>query len=143
MTDVNDYLEQGIHGPKEINKAERIRFLGTLRERVVVALKKSQVRESGVYQEVVDLMKQHPKAQLFLNGNMNYSFLKDYVKLATQYDIPYTLTTNLEDETDIGLVLAYDYAIDRDEIFIQKTYKYTLPENEDKGIAGFIKKIFK
>ncbi|WP_316252510.1 DUF1694 domain-containing protein [Bacillus aquiflavi] len=42
---VDDYLQKGIYGQKEIKPDERRKFLGTLRERVIVALKQSQVRE--------------------------------------------------------------------------------------------------
>ncbi|MDO7488647.1 DUF1694 domain-containing protein [Peribacillus frigoritolerans] len=41
---VEDYLEQGIHGPKEIKPGERREFLGTLRERVVIVLKKKSLK---------------------------------------------------------------------------------------------------
>ena len=35
---LEEYLEQGIHGKKEINPEERRKFLGTIRERIVIAL---------------------------------------------------------------------------------------------------------
>ena len=82
MDRLDEYIQQGIHGPREINPDERRKFLGTLRERVVVVLTKSQVREPGTYKEVEDLMQKNRQATLFLNGNMNYSYLSDYIKLA-------------------------------------------------------------
>lgn len=42
---VDDYLQQGIYGPKVTNPDERRQFLGTLRERIEVALNQGQVME--------------------------------------------------------------------------------------------------
>ncbi len=51
-SDVEDYLTQGIHGAKETNPDERRKFLGTLRERVEIALIQGQVMEESIYLEV-------------------------------------------------------------------------------------------
>lgn len=140
--DVEDYLQQGIHGKKEINPAERKRFLGTFRERVVIALTKAQVREEQVYQEVEDAVKAHPKAKLLLNGNMDYAFLSKYTQLSNQYDVPFTMVANEEHDSDLGLVLAYDYAIDKKEIFVTKKVKYAEKETK-KGLFSSFAKVFK
>lgn len=119
-TNVEEILQQGIHGPLETKPDERRKYLGTLRERIVVALKKGQVAEETVYPEVEQYMKEYPKAHLFLNGTLSYEQLSKYVKQATKNKIGHTIVTNKESNTDIGLVLALDYAIDKDEIFITK-----------------------
>ena len=46
---IDDYLNQGIYGTKETNPDERRQFLGTLRERIEVALTQGQVMEEKVY----------------------------------------------------------------------------------------------
>ncbi|MDQ0201609.1 YueI family protein [Neobacillus ginsengisoli] len=117
---VDEVLQQGIYGALETKPEERRKFLGTLRERIIVALKKSQVRETEVYPQVELYMKKFPQSHLFLNGNMNYGELSKYVKLATKYKIEHTIVTNKEHNTEIGLVLAMDHAIDKDEIYITK-----------------------
>ncbi|MCA0150189.1 YueI family protein [Rossellomorea vietnamensis] len=117
---IDDYLENGIYGQKQTKPDERRKFLGTLRERIVIALTQSQVREKGIYKEVQDQLKKHPDAKLLLNGNMSYTFLSKYIKLADTYHVSFSMVTNKEIETDIGLVLAYDHAIDQEEIFVQK-----------------------
>ena len=117
---IDDYLENGIYGQKQTKPDERRKFLGTLRERIVIALTQSQVREKGIYKEVQDQLKKHPDAKLLLNGNMSYTFLSKYIKLADTYHVSFSMVTNKEIETDIGLVLAYDHAIDQEEIYVQK-----------------------
>lgn len=119
---VEDYLEQGIHGPKEIKAGERREFLGTLRERVVIVLKRSQVFETNVYPEIEQMMKQYPHSNLFLNGQMDYQYLGKYIKLAMSHDIPYKIVLNKDHNSDLGLVLAENNAINKEEIHIEKKF---------------------
>ncbi|CAH2717663.1 putative protein YueI [Neobacillus rhizosphaerae] len=137
---VDEVLQQGIYGPLETKPDERRKYLGTLRERIIVALKNSQVAEAEIYPQVELYMKGNPSAHLFLNGNMNYENLSKYVKLATKYKIEHTIVTNKEHDTEIGLVLAMGHAIDKEEIFITK--KEVAPQ-EIKKNKGFFAKILK
>ncbi|MCM3163984.1 YueI family protein [Metabacillus litoralis] len=144
MDRLDEYIQQGITGPREINPDERRKFLGTLRERVVVALTQSQVREKGTYSEVEELMKQNKEATLFLNGKMNYTYLSDYIKLANNVGNKYLISTDKEHETDLGLVLAYDYAVDKENIYITKKEDSQTPEQDtdDNRLVQFFKKLF-
>ncbi|MBM7713733.1 uncharacterized protein YueI [Bacillus thermophilus] len=139
---VEDYLEKGMYGPKDTKPEERKKFLGTLRERVIVALTKSQVMEPGVYPELIQCMKEHPSAILLLNGELNYSFLSDYVKAARAQNISYSIVSNKEFRTNIGLVLAYPYAIDKEHIYIAKKSKEALkqPKKKKRFFLSLIKK---
>ena len=144
MDRLDEYIQQGITGPREINPDERRKFLGTLRERVVVALTQSQVREKGTYSEVEELMKQNKEATLFLNGKMNYTYLSDYIKLANNVGNKYLISTDKEHDTDLGLVLAFDYAIDKENIYITKKENSQTPEQDtdDNRLVQFFKKLF-
>lgn len=133
--DIDEYLQQGIHGKKEINPDERRRFLGTLRERVVIALKQPQLIEPGIYPEVETALKENNKAHLYLNGNMTYEYLSKYKKIADQYGVDYTLVTNKEFDSELGLVLAYDYAIDKESIYVEKKISIE-PTPKKKGFFG-------
>ncbi|MCK1993326.1 YueI family protein [Peribacillus muralis] len=141
---VEDYLEQGMYGPKEIKPGERREFLGTLRERVVIVLKKSQVFETDVYPEIEQMMKQHSGADLLLNGQMDYQYLGKYIKLATSHDIPYKIVLNKDHDTELGLVLAEKNAINNEEIYIEKQKKTIQVEkkksNESK-LKSWVKRI--
>lgn len=141
--DINDILQEGIHGPKEINPVERRKFLGTLRERIVAVLTKAQVQEPGTYKEIEDLMKSHPKAKLLLNGALDYKYLSDYIKLSTKHKTKYTITNDMEQPTHIGLVLAYDYAIDQENIYIGNEHVEDDETDDDKGVFRFLKSFIK
>jgi uncharacterized protein YueI len=116
---VDDILQQGIHGPKEFNPEERRQFLGTLRERIVVVLTQEQVRSKGIFPGIESFLKENPGAHLLFNGNIAYSVISKYVKLAKKYNLSYKMVTNKEYDSEIGLVLAYYHAIDKQEIFIR------------------------
>jgi len=116
---LEDYLQKGMYGAKEINPAERIQFLGSLRERVVVALKQSQVMETSVYKEIEEAMKTNKRAKLYLNGHLDYSYLSKYIKVANQVNMEYTIVTNKDGDTEIGLLIAYDHAIDTENIYVE------------------------
>jgi uncharacterized protein YueI len=137
-TTVEEVLQQGIYGPLETKPDERRKFLGTLRERIIVALRKLQVGEAKIYPEVEQEMKKNPQAHLYLNGTMNYEALSKYVKLASKYKLEHTIVTNKEHDTEIGLVLAMDHAIDKEEIFITKKVK-----EQPKVKKSLFAKIFK
>ncbi|MCC3358508.1 YueI family protein [Bacillus sp. REN16] len=140
---VDDYLQQGIHGAKEIKPEERKKFLGTIRERVEFVLTQSQVRENKVYQEIQDACKKNNEVHMYLNGHVDYRFLSKYVKLASANNIEYTIVTNKDSNSDLGLVLAFDHAIDKDEIYINEKIKPILTQQkkpEKKGFFSFFKK---
>ena len=138
---IDDYLNQGIYGPKETNPDERRKFLGTLRERIEIALTKAQVMEDKVYSEVEHAMRSHPQIHLFLDGNMTYSYLSKYVKTAAQYQIPYTMVSNKDYHSEIGLVLAHKEAVDKENIFVKKEYQISTQKEEKKGLFSFFNKI--
>ncbi|KAF0816078.1 hypothetical protein KIS4809_5174 [Bacillus sp. ZZV12-4809] len=138
---IDDYLQQGIHGQKQTKPDERRKFLGSLRERVVIALKQPQMREDGIYPQVEEAIKANRKAHLYLNGNMSYSYLSKYIKLASANKVEYTIVTNKDHNSEIGLVLAYDYAIDKPEIFVERKTVKAEAEKPKKG--GLFAKLFK
>ncbi|MFJ7638079.1 YueI family protein [Peribacillus sp. NPDC097225] len=145
---VEDYLEQGIYGTKEIKPGERREFLGTLRERVIIVLTKSQVFENNIYPEIENRMKQYPRANLLLNGQMDYQYLGKYIKLSNQYKIPYKIVLNKEYNSDLGLVLAEKNAIDKGNIYIEKEKEKSKPKTVKKNslkarIKRYVKKVLK
>jgi len=141
---VDDYLQQGIHGAKEINPDERRKFLGTLRERVVVALNKAEVRKQQIAPEFKQLLEENKGAQIFINGNMNYSYYSKYIGIAEEKGVSYKIVTNKEHDSEYGLVLAYDHAIDKEDISLAKTPKPIMeqPPRESKGIVSIVKTLF-
>jgi len=138
---VDEVLQQGIHGPLETKPEERRQFLGTLRERIIIALENRQVMEKRIYPQVETEMTKNPSAHLLLNGNIDYPALSKYIKLASQHKIEHTIVTNKEHQTEIGLILAVDHAIDKEDIYVTKKIQIQ-PENQ-KSKKGLLAKIFK
>ncbi len=115
---LEDYLKKGLYGTPETKPAERRRFLGTLRERIIIALTSEQLYEGKIYPEIEAKMKAFPQARLLLNGSIRYSYLSPYIQLAKKYRIPFTILKDEVQDTDIGLVLTMNHAINKQEIFI-------------------------
>lgn len=141
---IDDYLMQGIYGTKQTKPDERRKFLGTIRERIVIALTKDQVKEKGVYKQVEDAIKENREARLYLNGNINYKVLAKYTKIAAKYDVSYTFVTNQNSKTEIGLLLAYDHAIDKEEIYVKRETRVAKEQpSKKKSLTSIISKLFK
>src|SRR5690606_29506821 len=97
-------------------------------------------------------LKQHPKAKILLNGNISYSFLKEEKALADRFSIPHTTVSNQENDTEIGLVLTYPYAVDIDQISLKDIEEKLAPKekedeeeknsNPSKGIVSKLKNFF-
>ncbi|EQB38952.1 MULTISPECIES: YueI family protein [Virgibacillus] len=119
--DVDDYLTEGMYGTRLPKDNERKQFLGTLRERIVLVLTKGQVMSNKGLEALEQAMKDNPKSKLIINGHVSYRFQKEEKALANKYNIEHSTITNEEQsDTDIGAVLTYDYAIDKEQIFIQE-----------------------
>ncbi|PKG25140.1 YueI family protein [Niallia nealsonii] len=141
---VDDYIKQGVYGAKETKPEERREFLGTLRERVVIALKQSQVLEDCVYEEVENAIKSSIGAKLYLNGHLDYAYLSKYIKVANTYKMEYTMVTNKDYVSEIGLLVAYGHAIEKAEIFVSKNKETEdQQQTEKKGLFSSLGSLFK
>ena len=96
---VDDYLQEGIHGAKEIKPEERREFLGSLRERVVVALGQKTVFGNKIPPAFEDILKNNTGAVLYLNGHIDYTYLSKYVKLAESCKVQFKIVLNKDDNT--------------------------------------------
>lgn len=73
---VKNYLQEGMYGTRLPKESERKKYLGTLRERVAFVLTVGDVMSDRGLDELECQLKKHPKANLLLNGNISYRFLK-------------------------------------------------------------------
>ncbi|EEL50840.1 hypothetical protein bcere0022_18470 [Bacillus cereus Rock3-44] len=116
---VEDYLQEGIHGQKQNKPDERNMYLSTLRERVEIALTIGQVMQSSVYTEIANSMRTSQSLQLYVNGSISYPHLSKYIKLANEKNVPFTIVQNKGTHTPIGLVLAHSTAVDKEQIYVE------------------------
>lgn len=138
---VDDYLTDGIYGTRLPKDAERKHYLGTLRERIVIVLTKGQVMTDNSLQQLEVAMNTYPDATLLINGDIAYRFSKKEKTLADKYHIPYTVLTNEKTDTDIGAVLTLDYAINKDDIFIEHIEKASPKHAKEKQNKSFFEKL--
>lgn len=148
---VDDYLSEGIYGTRRPLEAERRKYLGTLRERIVIALTIGQVMTDSALEQLDEAIKNNQdNTQLLINGKISYRFTTGEKALANKHDIPYTIITQDGLDTDIGAVLTYDYAINKESIFIEdieaeKAAKEKMKENkvESKSLFSRFRNWFK
>ena len=114
--EIDDYLQEGIYGVKELHPDEKKQYLGTFRERVILVVTKAQVRGKRGLNTFETILPQYPNASLLINGHMNISFSKPYRELAKKHHIPHTFITHEEHDSIFGLVLTADHAIDKEDI---------------------------
>ncbi|RFA33395.1 hypothetical protein CAI16_14705 [Virgibacillus dokdonensis] len=134
---VEDYLTEGMYGTRLPKDHERKQFLGTLRERIVLALTKGQVMSNKGLEQLEEAMKKNPEAKLIINGHVSHRFLTEEKKIADKYGISHSTITNEEaEDTNIGAVLTYDYAIDKEDIFIQEETEQPDDEEEKREEDG-------
>lgn len=139
MKKVEDYLNEGIYGTQKPKQAERNHYLGTLRERIVLVLTKGQVMSDKALRQLEKAMQEFPNATLLINGNIPHRFYKHEAELAEKYDIPYTSITNMDaDDSDIGAILTYDHAIDKEDIFVDDQ-DLIVEKESDKPTSLFAK----
>lgn len=116
---VDDYLMQGMYGTRLPMEDERKKFLGTLRERVVLALTIGQVMTDSGIEKLEMAMKEHKDTKLLINGQVSRRFLTEEIRVANKHNIPYTIISDEESETTIGAVLTYDYAVNIEDIYLE------------------------
>lgn len=140
--DMEDYLQEGIYGSRQTKPGERKQYLGTLRERVLVALTKGQVMREQGQEELADLMKSNQDAKLLLNGDVSYRFLSPYMDIAEKHNIHHSIVSNQETQSDLGAVLTLDYAIEKENIRVE-VQKEVEESSAQNGWTGFFKSLFK
>ncbi|RSL32756.1 DUF1694 domain-containing protein [Salibacterium salarium] len=127
---VEDYIEEGIYGPRETKPDEKRRYLGTYRERILLALTKEQVMKKGTFPEVEEELKQNQDVIMVVNGKLGYKALSAYTKIASDYGVQAQRVTSIDKTSDVGLVVAKKYAIHRETIFIEENQEEDIEQPE-------------
>ena len=118
--DLEKYIQYGIHGTPEFKKDERARFLNNFRERVIKALTIKQVEEEGTYREILQAIKDPRACKLIISGDVRLNCAMDYVNLAREHNLQFSISHNPNYKGDIGLVVVGECAVDEENIFPKK-----------------------
>ncbi|WP_070120265.1 YueI family protein [Bacillus marinisedimentorum] len=117
--DIQEILKLGIYGTPQTKPAERKLFLSSIRERVWLALTRSQVNRGMPYREVEEVLRSRNDVHLFLNGSLPYESISPYIKLASKNGAQFTIVSNQASETPVGLVASASKAVDVSSVFIE------------------------
>ncbi|AIS60380.1 YueI family protein [Listeria ivanovii] len=139
---IDDYLEKGMYGAKEINPAEKKKYLGTYRERVLVALTKEEVLSQQLLSELEKAILESPDSKLLLNGLLHYNSMRPYIKLAEKCKHEFSIVSRLEGETEFYLVLACQKAINKEDIHLYKEASPVETEEEPVSLLEKVRKLF-
>ncbi|WP_273724809.1 DUF1694 domain-containing protein [Leuconostoc mesenteroides] len=122
--DVNERLQQEQlgNGSPKINPDEQNRYLGTFRERVIVAIKVSQLGNSNIQSQFAASLKSHSIGKVLIDQQLAGDYFSTYVGLATQSKHSFTLlsdsTKSAHQEDPIAVVLAANTAVNIDNIYL-------------------------
>ncbi|CAH1856625.1 YueI family protein [Convivina praedatoris] len=123
--DINERLQQeqltGGSLP-QINPDEQNRYLGTFRERVVVAIRQSQVDNPKIITDFTTILSQHPEGKLLIDANLTGDNNATYIQIAGKTNHPFTLLSDNQKSShqadSIAVLLAADYAVNIDNIYL-------------------------
>lgn len=109
-------LAAGIQGGFELKKEERNFYLGQFRERILKVLTMEQVEEKVIYPEIRHALTDQKAAKLIVNGKVSREAQERYREEAKKYNIFFTSLSSPQLKDVIGLVIASNEAVDRDDI---------------------------
>ncbi|MCO0832661.1 YueI family protein [Fructobacillus sp. W13] len=119
--DVNDRLEQNQNGSgPNLKPDEKRLYLGTYRERVILAIKVSQINDDNAKSTLKERLEQNPDANLVIDQDQCGAGYIDYLQLAIASGNNYSLLSNNEVSKQVtdpyAIVLAAKTAVNIDNI---------------------------
>ncbi|MFW6409421.1 MAG: YueI family protein [Halanaerobiales bacterium] len=102
---------EGIHGQPELKKGEKDRFLGQFAERVIRYLSYKQVKEDGIYPEIMEALRHPQAAKLLVSRDVDLEQANEYIKLARDKDLTFRRVDSPELKGEVALVVAADEAV--------------------------------
>lgn len=141
---LQDRLEQGMHGTPQLKPDEKRKYLGNFLERVYVVLDFSEVTRPASLQQLKERIKQFPNHQLFINSQVPSDSQKKLVRLAQETGCRFTIvdTSQAENKTDLAVVYAGEQPSKVDSIHLPDLQKQFASETETKKKEAFWHKLF-
>ena len=110
-------------------QAERTRYLGEFKERVIVALTKEQVAENEMYIEVTNAMKNKEATKMIFSREVPLKKIERYIKKAEEARIQHKGVDGLLYFGDVGLIIAADDAL---KVPIEDVFVASIPDKFSK-----------
>lgn len=118
-------IDNAIYGTPKIKPDEQRKYLGTFRERVCLTISIAELEERDWSFAVAKELERGIGNQVFLNGNLPHSELRNYIKVATEANANFTLKTESEFRTtpdSLAVVVAAKTAVYQSPVDVQKRY---------------------
>lgn len=136
--DLSKRVEQAAQGITPQTKPdERRRYLGSLRERVLIRMDNSEIKNSKLTSLFLQHIDDYQGYTILINGNIeNNSFLNKTESLCSQKNIPFTLINNETAKVgpnDTAVLVVAKTAINKMRIEINQVYAPELPKAELNG----------
>ncbi|CAM3177912.1 DUF1694 domain-containing protein [Leuconostoc rapi] len=121
--DINERIQQDQRGGhSQINPDEQRHYLGTFRERVIVAVKASQLNNAQIQAKFEAALRSHSIGKVLINQQLAEDNFTTYVTIATRTKHPFTLLSHADESSQeddpIAVLLAADTAINIDHIYL-------------------------
>lgn len=121
---LNDRIENSIHGPKDLNIDEKNQYLGNLRERVYLSVSSSELNDKKLMSVFFAHFKDYAPYQIYLNGHLQSNpvmnkIIADCAKTNTKFSI----VTKENYHIDIAILVVANTAINEPVIDIKEKYK--------------------
>ncbi|MEJ6951269.1 YueI family protein [Natronospora cellulosivora (SeqCode)] len=115
MSNLEKKLLEGVHGKKELKKAEKNLYLGEFKERVIRYLTYAQVMEQGTYPDILEAIKKPEARKLIIDREIDLQAANDYIKLASANNLQFKRVDSPDFKGDVALVVVSDQAVEVDE----------------------------
>jgi len=97
---------EGAFGPTEIKKGEKNRFLGEYEERVIAYLTEAQIKETALYPQIKEALKNREAAKLIIRGDIDQEHISDYINWAREEGVRFNRKSSPEFRGNVALAVA-------------------------------------
>ena len=128
---------------------ERRRFLGSLRERVLVRMTNSEVQDPKLTSLFLQHFKDYVGYNILINGNLHDNFVDQVETYCSKYETSFTIVNNETAKTgpdDSAILVVASSAINKMRIEISQVYPPEMPKAQladtNQKKAGFWHRLF-
>ncbi len=110
---VQQHLDKGMYGTPKLKPEEQQKYLGTFRERVILALTIPETQEQRHKAYLKKTMQTHSGHTLLINANIQQTAQDSLIAIATEAGTMFrVLDTDASNQETMGAVYAADTAVD-------------------------------
>lgn len=142
---LQQHLQKGLYGQLQSNPDERKQYLGSLRERVCLAITNQQMAQERSFNILSKKVTDYQDYHALINANAQN--ISPYINLFGKHNIDFTLISDDTAKTAadaFGLLMVSDQAINETTINIFDKYPLNPPQNAPKSkSSNFLSRLFK